>query len=98
MTLQLRLGPLPKVQSVRLTIALSVELKAILDRYAEVHAQATGQKNDVAKLVPHILATFIANDRAFRVLSTQGKNDRSASAAAPETDGAHSSRTTPTRP
>jgi hypothetical protein len=66
MRTSLRLGPLPDTSSVKLTISLSAELKAQLDRYAELHAEAWGDKVEVATLIPHILQTFIARDRAFR--------------------------------
>lgn len=66
MTAKLRLGPVPKAQPVRLTITLTAELKATLDRYAEVHSQATGEKNDVERLVPFMLEAFVAGDRGFR--------------------------------
>ena len=35
---RLSLGPIPKPDAVKLTIALSAELKAQLDAYAQVHA------------------------------------------------------------
>jgi hypothetical protein len=49
----------------RVTIALSSQLKTDLDRYAEVHAQTWGDKVDVPTLIPYMLDTFIARDRAF---------------------------------
>ena len=36
---KLRLGRLPRTEMVKLTITLSIELKAMLDRYADLHAQ-----------------------------------------------------------
>ena len=66
MTAKLRLGPVPKAQPVKLTITLSAELKATLDRYAEVHSQSNGEKNDVERLIPFMLEAFIASDREFK--------------------------------
>lgn len=66
MSAKLRLGPLPKTETVKLTIALPAELKAQLDRYAEVHAATWGEPVDAAGLIPHMLAAFIGRDRAFR--------------------------------
>ncbi|WOB09646.1 MULTISPECIES: DUF2274 domain-containing protein [Burkholderiales] len=63
---KLRLGPLPKTESVKLTITLSAELKATLDRYAAVHAQTYGERVDAAALAPHMLEAFMARDRGFR--------------------------------
>lgn len=66
MTTKLKLGPLPKVTPVKLTITLHAELKATLDRYAEVHSASTGETNDVERLIPYMLESFVSSDRAFR--------------------------------
>ena len=50
---KLRLGPLPKTESVKLTFACPASLKADLDRYASLHAQAYGEAVDAEKLIPH---------------------------------------------
>jgi len=65
---KLRLGPLPKTETVKLTITMSIELKAMLDRYADLHAQAWGQSVDVPTLIPHMLAAFMERDREFKAL------------------------------
>ncbi|MNM46856.1 hypothetical protein D3C81_578100 [compost metagenome] len=49
-TKKLRLGPLPKTESVKLTFACPVSLKADLDRYAALHAQAYGEAVDAVTL------------------------------------------------
>jgi hypothetical protein len=65
MTAKLKLGRLPSTEIVKITIAMSAELKAMLDRYAQMHAEASGEKNDLARLVPYMLEAFMASDRAF---------------------------------
>lgn len=65
-TKKLRLGPPPKTESVKLTFACRASLKADLDRYAALHAQAYGEAVDAEKLIPHMLEAFIMNDRAFK--------------------------------
>lgn len=65
-TRKLRLGPLPRTEPVKMTVTLSAELKATLDRYAALHAQTYGQRVDAAALVPHMLEAFMARDRSFR--------------------------------
>ncbi len=67
-TAKLRLGPLPKTEPVKLTVTLSAELKATLDRYAALHAQTYGERVDAAALVPHMLEAFMARDRGFRTM------------------------------
>ena len=63
---KLRLGPLPKTEVVRLTIALPSTVKADLDRYAELYGATYGDAVDAAALAPHMLAAFMERDRAFR--------------------------------
>lgn len=63
---KLRLGPLPKSESVQLTFACPGRLKAELDRYAAVHAQTYGEAVDATILIPHMLEAFMAGDRGFR--------------------------------
>lgn len=62
----LRLGPLPKTEIVKLTFSCSITLKAELDRYATLHSETYGEAVDVATLVPHMLAAFMARDRGFK--------------------------------
>ena len=65
-TKKLRLGPLPKTENVKLTFACPASLKADLDRYAALHAQAYGEKVDAVTLIPHMLEAFMAGDRGFK--------------------------------
>ena len=65
-TKRLRLGPLPKTESVKLTFACPAGLKADLDRYAALHAQTYGEPVDTMTLIPHMLEAFMAGDRGFR--------------------------------
>jgi hypothetical protein len=63
---RLRLGPLPKTETVKLTFTCTVVLKAELERYAAMHSQAYGESVDASTLIPHMLATFMARDRGFK--------------------------------
>ncbi|EPJ2922916.1 DUF2274 domain-containing protein [Pseudomonas aeruginosa] len=65
-TRKLRLGPLPKTESTKLTFACPASLKADLDRYAALHAQTYGEAVDAAVLIPHMLEAFMAGDRGFK--------------------------------
>lgn len=65
-TRKLRLGPLPKTETVKLTFACPASLKAELERYAAQHAQTYGEAVDVVTLIPYMLETFMAGDRGFR--------------------------------
>ena len=71
-TKKLRLGPLPKTENVKLTFACPASLKADLDRYATLHAQAYGEAVDATTLIPHMLEAFMGADRGFR----KGRTDK----------------------
>jgi hypothetical protein len=65
-TKKLRLGPLPKTESVKLTFTCPAGLKADLDRYAVLHAQTYGEKVDGVTLIPYMLEAFMVGDRSFK--------------------------------
>jgi len=73
-TKKLRLGPLPKTESVKMTFACPVSLNVGLGRYATMPAQTYGEAVDAEKLIPHMLEAFMAGDRGFR----KGTTPRSA--------------------
>ena len=77
-TNKLRLGPLPKSETVKLTFACPASLKADLDRYAALHAQTYGEPVDAMTLIPHMLEAFMVGDRGFK--RTQPKNGKAAPA------------------
>ncbi|PLC50897.1 hypothetical protein CR159_04640 [Pollutimonas subterranea] len=68
MTTKLRLGPLPRRESVKFTISLSAQLKDELERYALAHSQLYGEKVDAVTLIPHMLERFMTSDRGFKRL------------------------------
>ena len=70
---KLRIGPLPKTEVVRLTIALTAQVKADLDRYVETYAATYGEPVDAAVLVPHMLAAFMDRDRGFKKARQAGE-------------------------
>lgn len=70
---KLRLGPLPKTESVKLTFSCPSDLKSELDRYAALHAQTYGKTVDTATLIPHMLEAFMARDRGFRRVDAKRK-------------------------
>lgn len=77
---KLRLGPLPKLESTKMTFACPASLRADLDRYAALHAQTYGEAVDAATLIPHMLEAFIAGDRG--VQAGRGDDTQPASRAA----------------
>ena len=73
---KLRLGPLPKTETVKLTIMLTAALKADLERYAALHAQSYGEPVDAVTLIPHMLESFMMRDRGFKALKTKVPRSR----------------------
>ena len=69
--MNLRLGPLPRTESVKISVSLGIELKERLDRYAKLHSQIWGEEVTGRDLIPHILETFLRKDRAFKKLSAR---------------------------
>lgn len=62
---------MPRTETVKLTIVLTTALKADLERYAALHAQAYGEPVDAVTLIPHMLESFIMRDRGFKALKTK---------------------------
>jgi hypothetical protein len=87
--MKLKLGPLPRNETVKVTVQLSGELKAKLEHYAQLHSEAFGQRVDAAALVPLMLQTFMDRDRGFRVLQKRERhgNHRGKSDISSETAG-----------
>jgi hypothetical protein len=68
----LKLGPLPKQSTVRLTIVLPEPLKEELDAYAAEHSRLY-EPVETAALIPHMLEAFLRTDRAWRSRRKQGR-------------------------
>ncbi|MFT0850289.1 DUF2274 domain-containing protein [Achromobacter sp. F4_2707] len=66
MATKLRLGPLPKVRQVKVTVQMSQSLLEDLERYAAAHSQEHGENVDALTLIPYMLERFMAGDRGFR--------------------------------
>jgi hypothetical protein len=64
--MKIKLGKLPSNAIVRMTIILPDALKGQLDRYAKLHSETWNQSVSSAQIAVHILAQFLATDRAFR--------------------------------
>jgi hypothetical protein len=75
---KLALGPLARTDSVKVTVALPFTLKEELDKYAEVHSAAWGQKVEAADLIPHMLAQFLSKDRQYKRTIREKRPSRSA--------------------
>ena len=72
---KLRLGPLPRHETVKLTISVPAALKDELDLYAAEFSQLHEPVDSVI-LIPHMLDAFIRSDRGYRARRTSAKNAR----------------------
>src|SRR5438105_12298998 len=71
----LKLGRLPKVGLVRMTIGIPEPLKEELDRYAAEHSRLY-EPVDAATLTPHMLEAFIRSDRGYRSRRAQSERGK----------------------
>ncbi len=60
----LKLGPLPKYETVRVSITVARPLKDALDLYAQEYGLAY-EPTDTVTLIPHMLEAFLRSDKAF---------------------------------
>lgn len=80
---KLRLGPLPRTETVKLTISLTVALKDELELYAAEFSRLH-EPVDAVVLIPHMLEAFIRSDRGYRARRASVTNTRQKAAAAVE--------------
>ena len=61
----LKLGPLPKLGIVRMTVPMPEPLKEELDLYAAEYGRQYGEIDSIT-LIPHMLEAFLRSDRGWR--------------------------------
>lgn len=61
----LKLARLPDRTPVKLAISVSPDLHEALTAYAALYAETYGCEEPLADLIPAMLASFLASDRAF---------------------------------
>lgn len=62
---KLKLGPLPRSATTRISVVLPEALKEELDLYAAAYGRLYGPV-DTATLIPHMLESFLRSDRGWR--------------------------------
>ena len=62
----LRIGKLPDLTPVKLTISLDREVHQLLEDYAHLYSQSYGEEVKPAKLIPAMLSGFLATDNGFK--------------------------------
>ena len=76
--MKLRLGPLPKTEPIKITVALTGALKDKLDRYAKLHSETWKEPVDAAMLIPHILEHFVNRDKVFKSAMRKARQESDA--------------------
>ena len=62
----LRIGKLPDLTPVKMTIHVKPDTHRMLEDYARIYAQSYGEEIAPATLVPSMLASFLAADNGFK--------------------------------
>lgn len=63
--MDLKLQRLPDRNPVKLAVGLPPDLHQLLNEYASLYAEAYGQSETIADLIPYMLKAFLESDRAF---------------------------------
>lgn len=87
---ELKLGRLPKVGTVRMTITLPESVKAELDDYAAEHSRLY-EPVETAALIPHMLEAFLRSDRGWHSRKAKAARFRPSKGAGISSDGSTTS-------
>lgn len=62
----LRIGKLPDLSPVKMTVSLDREVHEMLEDYARIYGESYGEAVKPAELVPSMIAGFLASDSGFK--------------------------------
>lgn len=62
----LKLPKLPDRTPVKITISVLPDVSEALNAYADAYEATYGRRESVSDLIPFMLDSFLANDRAFK--------------------------------
>ena len=62
----LRIGKLPDLTPVKMTVCLDREVHEMLKDYARIYGESYGETVKPAELVPSMIAGFLASDNGFK--------------------------------
>jgi len=62
----LRIGKLPDLTPVKLTVSLDREVHQMLEDYARIYGESYGEAVKPAELIPSMIAGFLASDNGFK--------------------------------
>ena len=81
---KLKLGPIPDDKPVKIPLDLPADVHRDLVSYAEALAKEAGQTHEPVKLIPPMLARFMATDRGFAKLRKERRSTSPRSAPGSE--------------
>ena len=64
--LTLRIGKLPDLTPVKLTVSLDREVHQMLEDYARIYSESYGEAVKPSELIPSMIAGFLASDNGFK--------------------------------
>ena len=62
----LRIGKLPDLTPVKITVSLDREVHHLLEDYARIYGESYGEAVKPTELVPSMIAGFFASDNGFK--------------------------------
>ena len=62
----LRIGKLPDLTPVKLTVSLEPEVHRMLEDYARIYSDSYGEAVKPSEFVPSMIAGFLAKDNGFK--------------------------------
>jgi len=62
----LRIGKLPDLTPVKLTVSVEPELHKMLEDYAKIYNNSYGETVKPAELIPSMITVFLATDNGFK--------------------------------
>ena len=62
----LRIGKLPDLTPVKMTVSLDREVHEMLEDYARIYGESYGEAVKPTELVPSMIAGFLASDNGFK--------------------------------
>jgi len=62
----LRIGKLPDLTPVKLTVSLDREVHQMLEDYARIYSESYGEAVKPSELIPSMIAGFLASDNGFK--------------------------------
>ena len=62
----LRIGKLPDLTPVKLSVSLDREVHQMLEDYARIYSESYGEAVKPSELIPSMIARFLASDNGFK--------------------------------